>query len=131
MWNTKSISQQESIIFQKYTTENISKTFGFSPISSTNSDSEIKTSNTIILILSDYFRQDDYIVRYVCDQSDSKQSFRNRLFNLRFNKYNDGNFEKIDLSFEQHTFVSAIIDKNNPFYIDFKQDFSNLGEKYK
>ena len=107
------------------------KTFGFSPISSTNFDFEIKTANTIILILADYFTQDDYIVMYVCDQSDNKQSVRNRLFNLWFNKYNDGSFEKIDLSYEQHTFISAIIKRKNPFYIDFKHNFPDLGEEYK
>ena len=68
---------------------------------------------------------------YICDQSDNKQSVRNRLFNLWFNKYSNGSFEKIDLSYEQITFVSAIIAKTNPFYIDFKQDFPDLGEEYK
>ena len=68
---------------------------------------------------------------YVCDEKDKKQGIRNRLFNRWFKKYNNGGFDKFDLVFEENTFVSAIILKENPFYIDFKQSFPNFGEEYK
>jgi Family of unknown function (DUF6169) len=107
------------------------RVFGFRPISSTNLSFDKKIVQTIITILTDYLYQDDYIVMYVCDESDKKQSVRSRLFNLWFNKYNDDSFEKIDLVFEERTFVSAIISKTNTFYIDFKQNFPTLGDEYK
>lgn len=110
---------------------NYIKVFGFRPVSSTDNKFDKKSAETIIHILSDYLNQDDYIIMYVCDEKDRKQSVRNRLFNLWFNKYNDGSFDKFDLVFENTTFVSAIISRDNPFYIDFKQSFPSLGEEYK
>ena len=107
------------------------RVFGFRPIVGTDFDFDKKTAETIIFILVDYLNQDDYIVAYVCDEKDKKQSFRNRLFNIWFKKYNNGSFEKLDLVFEQHTFVSAILSRNNPFYSDFKHSFPTLGEEYK
>jgi hypothetical protein len=107
------------------------KVFGFRPISSTDFYFDKNTVQTIILILADYLGQDDYIIMYVCDQSDNKQSIRSRLFNLWFNKYNDGSYKKIDLVFEKYTYVSAILNENNPFYIDFNLNFPKLGEEYK
>ncbi|GGD81822.1 hypothetical protein GCM10011514_52360 [Emticicia aquatilis] len=111
--------------------KNYLKTFGFLPISSTDFSFDKKTSETIIYILADFLSQGDYIVMFVCDEKDNKQSVRNRLFNTWFKKYNDGSFDKFDLVFEKTTFVSAIISKNNPFYIDFKNSFPNLGNEYK
>ncbi|MDZ7933851.1 MAG: DUF6169 family protein [Emticicia sp.] len=110
---------------------NYIKVFGFRPISSTDFTFDKKTAETIIYILADYLSQDDYIVMYVCDEKDKKQGVRNRLFNRWFKKYNNGSFDKFDLVFEENTFVSSIISKKNPFYIDFKQSFPNLGEEYK
>jgi Family of unknown function (DUF6169) len=81
--------------------------------------------------LIEYFIKNEPIITFVCDEKDRRQANRSRLFNLWFNKYNDDSFEKIDLVFEEHTFVSAIIAKNNPFYLDFKQEFPNMGEEYK
>ena len=110
---------------------NYLKVFGFRPLSSTGFDFDKKTAETIIYILADYLRQDDYIIMYICDEKDKKQSVRNRLFNRWFQKYNDGTFDKFDLVFEENTFVSAILSKKNPFYVDFTQSFPSLGGEYK
>jgi Family of unknown function (DUF6169) len=116
----------ENMYFKHYL-----KVFGFRPISSSDFSFDKKTAQTIVTILNDYLNQDDYIVMYICDESDKKQSIRSRLFNRWFNQYNDSSFEKVDLVFEERTFVSAILSKQNSFYIDFKQNFPNLGEEYK
>ena len=116
----------DELYFSKYI--NI---FGFRPLSKTDFRYDSRTVETIICILVSYLRQDNYLVMFVCDESDEKQSNRNRLFNIWFKKYNDGSFEKLDLVFEQHTYVSAILARNNPFYLDFKHSFPTLGEEYK
>lgn len=105
--------------------------FGFKPQSSTNFTYDDRTAETIIYIFSQKLIHDNYIILFVCDEKDNRQINRNRLFNRWFKKYNDGNFDKFDLVFEENTFVSAILLKENPFYIDFKQSFPNLGEEYK
>lgn len=105
--------------------------FGFRPLSKTEFRYDSRTVETLIYILIDYLQQDDYVIMFVCDESDTRQSNRNRLFNIWFKKYNDGSFEKLDLVFEQHTFVSTIISKNNPFILDFQNTFPRLGEEYK
>lgn len=105
--------------------------FGFKPLSSTNFNYDNRVAETLIYILYKNLIQNESIILFVCDEKDNRQINRNRLFNLWFNKYNDGSFNKFDLVFENTTFVSAIISRENPFYIDFQHSFPNLGEEYK
>jgi Family of unknown function (DUF6169) len=105
--------------------------FGFRPILYSYSVYDRRVAETVVYILIKYFFKTELIVIFVCDEKDKRQANRSRLFNLWFNKYNDDSFEKIDLVFEERTFVSAIISKTNTFYIDFKQNFPTLGDEYK
>lgn len=104
--------------------------FGFKPLASTDFIYDKQTAETVIYILANHLKSDS-IILFVCDESDKRQANRNRLFNTWFKKYNDGSFDKFDLVFERTTFVSAVISKNNPFYIDFKNSFPTLGNEYK
>ena len=117
--------------FEHHTFSNYVKIFGFKPLSDSYSIYDKRVAETVVDILAKYIIKNEFIITFVCDERDRRQANRSRLFNLCFNKYNNGTFEKIDLVFEKNTFVSAIIDKNNSFYLDFKQDFPNLGEEYK
>jgi uncharacterized protein YlaI len=117
--------------FEHHPFANFVEIFGFRPLSDSYSIYDKRVAETVVCILIEFFIKNEPIITFVCDEKDRRQADRSRLFNLWFNKYNDDSFEKIDLVFEEHTFVSAIIAKNNPFYIDFKQDFPNLGEEYK
>ncbi len=105
--------------------------FGFKPLSNSYSNNDNRVEETIIYILVKYLFEKQPIIMFVCDEKDKRQANRSRLFNIWFNKYNDDSFEKIDLVFEDRTFVSAIISKMNPFYIDFKQNSPTLGDEYK
>jgi hypothetical protein len=117
--------------FEHYHFAKCIEIFGFRPLSDSYSVYDKRVAETIVFILIQCFTKNDLILTFVCDEKDRRQANRSRLFNRWFNQYNDGSFEKIDLDFEERTFVSAIISKQNPFYIDFKQDFPNLGEEYK
>lgn len=117
--------------FEHHPFANYVEIFGFRPLSDNYSVYDKRVAETVVSILIKYIIKNDFIIIFVCDEKDKRQANRSRLFDLWFNKYNDDNFEKIDLVFEEHTYVSAIIAKNNPFYIDFKQAFPNLGEEYK
>jgi Family of unknown function (DUF6169) len=117
--------------FEHHPFANFVEIFGFRPLSDSYSIYDKRVAETVVCILIEFFIKNEPIIIFVCDEKDRRQANRSRLFNLWFNKYNDDSFEKIDLVFEEHTFVSAIIAKNNPFYIDFKQEFPNLGEEYK
>ena len=117
--------------FEHHPFANFVEIFGFRPLSDSYSVYDKRVAETVAYILIKYFINHDFIITFVCDEKDRRQANRSHLFNLWFNKYSDDSFEKIDLVFEEHTHVSAIIAKSNPFYIDFKQDFPNLGEEYK
>ncbi len=117
--------------FEHYPFAEYVEIFGFRPLSDSYSVYDKRVAETVAFILIQCFSKNDLILTFVCDEKDKRQANRSRLFNLWFNKYSNDSFEKIDLVFEEHTFVSAIISKQNPFYIDFKQNFPNLGEEYK
>ncbi len=117
--------------FEHRSFSNFVGVFGFKPLSNTNFTYDLRTAQTVIFILSEYLSQGNNIILFVCDEKDSRQANRNRLFNRWFQKYNDGSFDKFDLVFEENTFVSAVLSKNNPFYVDFTQTFPSLGEEYK
>lgn len=117
--------------FEHHPFANFVEIFGFRPLSDSYSVYDKKVAETVVCILIKYFINNNFIITFVCDEKDRRQANRSRLFNLWFNKYSDDSFEKIDLVFEEHTYVSAIVAKNNPFYKEFKQEFPNLGEEYK
>jgi hypothetical protein len=107
------------------------KGFGFRPIRKNGSiKSDQRVSDTIISILNAYLSDNQSIILYVCDQSDGRQHFRNRLFNNWFSKYGVG-LTKIGIEFDGQTFISAISSDRNPLFPDFQNAFLNLGNQYK
>jgi Family of unknown function (DUF6169) len=107
------------------------KGFGFRPVRKNSSIKlDQRISDTIISLLNIYLSDNQSIILYVCDQSDGKQHFRNRLFNSWFSKYGKG-LTKIGIEFDGQTFISAISSDQNPLFQDFQNTFLNLGNQYK
>ena len=61
-------------------------------IANTNSKSsprDAKVRNTVLAVVDAFFKKNDNALLYICETSDGKQAFRNRLFQSWFAAYQD------------------------------------------
>lgn len=92
-------------------------------------------SGTISDIIKDfYFKKDHSICIYICDSSDGKQELRRRKFDDWFYAHSHYGLVKID----EHIIdskgifypISLIIQRNNPYFIEIIDGFSQLAIRY-
>lgn len=96
---------------------------------------DYKIKNTIISFLQDFFMENtNNILFYICDSSDGRHLYRNKLFEKWFNAYAEThNIEKLNAlicvdEFEIEYYISTIIKRHNPFKNQLKQDFVEIIE---
>ena len=103
--------------------------FGFERQKSDNNeiidDKNIKA--TLIAIIKCFFNNEQNVLIFVADISDSKHKARHRLFNLWKNEFDyNSNFEKYDVEIltEGETFyASMLISKNNSYKKVYREHF--------
>ena len=92
-------------------------------------------SGTIADIIKDfYFKKNQSICIYICDSSDGRQEFRRRKFDDWFYAHSQYGLVKID----EHIIdskgifypISLIIQRNNPYFIEIVDGFSQLAIRY-
>jgi hypothetical protein len=109
------------------------KLFGFDVVKKTDDSNQydMRIADTIIASIFDFLQDDRNILVYVCSQSDSRQRYRNRLFDQWFREYNQNRYFKGDITFDGDTFVSFITSRKNPYMGDFNHAFFTFGNEYK
>ena len=55
-----------------------------------------KVKQTIIVVLEEFFKNDNVSILYICDSSDGKQAIRNRLFSIWFSRYSNKNLFSLE-----------------------------------
>lgn len=88
---------------------------------------DIKIRQTVFAVLKEFFRQNEGIIDYVCLTQDERQTYRNRLFKMWFNKYAGEDFAAFYTSLGDN-YMGAIIKKDNPQYTDFDKAFKKFDE---
>lgn len=105
--------------------------FSFDKYKQNNSAYDVRIGITILKIIADFFEKNENTLLFTCDDSDGKQTYRNRLFNNWHLKYGINEFDKYDKNIND-TFASIIIRKDNPFYEEtineFEEFISYLGD---
>lgn len=87
-----------------------------------------KVRETVIAVIEEFFRANEYAMLYVCDVSDGRQGVRNRLFQHWFEMYNhNGQYQLLsaEASFEGETYyASLLIHRQNPMFRQFAASFN-------
>ena len=98
--------------------------------SSARSNNDIKVGETIACIAKAFFyHHKDYMLTFVCDISDSRQSARQRLFARWFQKFNQNKYLKFDwqIETEECIFYAYMIGcKEYPYLDNYKDAFGEL-----
>ena len=87
---------------------------------------DARVRDTIMCILQDFFKNENYILGYTCDVSDGREMARKRLFNRWFEEANDGTLKKFDFQTD-NIFVSLILNKN---YFAIDQAVNDINELF-
>lgn len=96
-----------------------------------------KVYKTIVVIIEEFFKENDSAILYICDTSDGKQSARDRLFSMWFNSY-EGHFNytlsRVSMQIDGiDYYASILISNSNPSYAEvlsaFKDFTNGLSEK--
>ncbi|MFN3851501.1 MAG: DUF6169 family protein [Spirosomataceae bacterium] len=109
------------------------KVFGFhlSPPTSINPVFDKRIELTIVNIISEFFRDNRNIIIFTCDQSDKRERYRNKLFDIWFKRHSNKLFVKIDRVYEENLYLSLITAINNPFIEEIKDSFDRIGNNLK
>lgn len=106
------------------------KILGFKPF-----ESEIKyipfdprIAATILHNIEQQFTNKNTVIIYSCDQSDSREKARRRLFNGWFKLYNI-ELQKVDLDFDDTLFVSILYHPDNIYKLEILQTIPELKNK--
>lgn len=92
---------------------------------------DAKVRDTIISIMTEFFRVNNSTVLYICDTIDGKQEMRNRLFNYWFLSYcNKAEFTILSTSIIDAEGIincaSIILRNDNPKYIEVMTEFQTV-----
>ena len=88
----------------------------------------IKVSETTCLILKRMLDADS-VLFYTCDPNDNRPHCRNRLFNMWFSRFNDGNYKKFSFS-HGDVFSTVIISKSNTLYEQYQKTIKKCIEEF-
>lgn len=89
-----------------------------------------KVKDTILAILEEFFNKNQYILLYICDDTDGREAVRNRLFVRWFEEYDNNKrftIKTANAIVEGKGFYTAIIVENNhPQLHDITQEFDDV-----
>lgn len=107
--------------------------FGFHPLSPLpdKQASDPKVSATIAAKVLDFFDDPRAVLLYTCDQSDARERYRKRLFDIWYRQYGKEVLVKMDQEFDNTLFLSAIARKDNPFLSELQESFADIGQNLK
>ena len=96
-----------------------------------------KVYQTIVVIIEEFFRENDSAMLYICDTSDGKQSARDRLFSMWFHSYErhfNYTLSRVSIQIDGiYYYASLLISNSNPSYAEvlsaFKDFTNGLSEK--
>lgn len=102
--------------------------FYISNINQVTAPRDEKVRETVIAVIEEFFRANEYAMLYVCDVSDGRQGVRNRMFHHWFEMYNhNGQYQLLsaEASFEGETYyASLLIHRQNPMFQQFAASFN-------
>ena len=84
---------------------------------------------TLLQFIKRAFADRRRILVYVCDQTDSLQRQRHRLFNRLFDKYSQGQYLKLVLAEEDTLYASLLYHRDNPFEEQLKAAIPEVRDK--
>jgi hypothetical protein len=91
-----------------------------------------KVELTVLAIINEFFRSNQEVLLYICDTSDGKEEFRNRLFLRWFDKHAaPGRFTictanaKVE---EEMVYAAIIVENTNPRLSEITDDFKKTAE---
>lgn len=86
-----------------------------------------KVELTVLAIINEFFRANQYVLLYICDTSDGKEGSRNRLFLYWFEKHAEPNRFTICTAHAQIedevVYAAIIVDNRNPMVNEITADF--------
>lgn len=88
-----------------------------------------KVRNTIMLMIDEFFRQNEDVLLYICETGDGKQAMRNRLFQYWFSQYekkNDFTFLSSSVTDSDGVvnYATIIISNKSPRLTDVVSEFT-------
>lgn len=90
---------------------------------------------TVVVIIEEFFKENDNAILYICDISDNRQTARDRLFSIWFNSYEkkeDFTLERTSVDFDGTKYHAAmLISNSNPHYKEFLNAFNDFTMKFK
>ena len=103
-----------------------------------NSDDKIPPDafimSTIADIVTDFFKNRERIIVYICDTSDARHLARARKFGLWFEKFKTAQFIKVDASIIDEMGViymnALILHRENPYFVEIIDAFRKVTGGY-
>lgn len=104
--------------------------FSIVNVDNTLSPRDLKMRDTIMVIIEEFFNENQAALLYICESGDGKQQMRSRLFEFWFSTYTmKDKFLLMPACIEEEegveNFAALIIRKDNPNFIDIVSEFSN------
>ena len=107
--------------------------FMFSKLTTQHTAFDKKIRQTLIVIIEEFFRANHNVLLYICDTSDNREAFRNRLFANWFKKFAESGayeFRSANTLVEGEGFYAAIIvERKNPKLQDVLDDFDRTAKE--
>lgn len=75
-----------------------------------------KVKQTIIVVLEEFFKNDNVSILYICDSSDGRQAIRNRLFSIWFSRYSNRtlfSLEQRSLKVNDEKYFISLLSRND------------------
>ncbi len=102
------------------------------PENKKSKDLQNKIRNTILIILSNFFENNQSALVAIYDSLDGKQLYRKKLFNKWYNEFNGGIIKKKEGKFKannEETYAIAIYSSNHQFCSEIEEKFEKLLKK--
>ncbi|MDX5348298.1 MAG: DUF6169 family protein [Hymenobacteraceae bacterium] len=90
-----------------------------------------RISATVIQVVLDYFTDKRNVMLYVCDQSDKRERYRDKLFRLWYKIFgSDYSIIKKDIQAEETLFITIVYHADNPFRTEIEASLPDLENKW-
>jgi hypothetical protein len=89
-----------------------------------------KISETIRVVIEEFFSHKEVVMLYICDTADTRQEYRDRLFKIWFNTYEKNDLYALyseGLTIDNvHYFSGILLRKDHPSHINILSAFHNF-----
>lgn len=104
--------------------------FSLTNISKKSSPRDYKVKDTVLVIVEEFFKENEAALLYLCETGDGKQRMRSRLFEFWFASYlHKDEYLILPFTLEDEegveNFAALIIRKDNPEFVDVVTEFTN------